>query len=113
MNAPSAQHPATLAIAKAMTEATLQEQVRKLASNLQLFHFHPYDSRRSQPGWPDSVIIGPRGILYRELKSQSGRPTSEQTEVGYRLKAAGADFAIWRPADLLDGTIARELAALM
>ena len=103
---------AQLGIARAMTESTLQTNVHKLCKNLKLYHFHPYDSRRNEPGWPDSVIIGPRGILYRELKSQSGTLSPEQTEVGYRLTAAGADFAIWRPGHLLDGTIARELAAL-
>ena len=101
-----------LAVAKVMTEAKLQATVHQLCKNLKLYHFHPYNMQRSEAGWPDSVIIGPGGILYRELKSQFGRPTREQTDVGYRLTAVGADFAIWRPMDLLDGTIARQLAEL-
>lgn len=104
---------AALAVAVTMTEATLQETVRQLCQNLKLFHYHPHDSRRSEPGWPDSVIIGPRGILYRELKSHRGTLTSEQTQVRYLLLAAGADYGVWKPVQLLDGTIARELAAIV
>jgi len=95
--------------AAAMAEAELQEAVRKMCCQLGLFHYHPLHSIGSAKGWPDSVIIG-RRILYRELKSQFGRATPEQTEVGYKLRAAGANWKIWRPSDLLSGLIAAELA---
>ncbi len=104
--------PGQAAVAAMMTEAKLQETVRQLCVNLGLYHYHPHDSRHSAGGWPDSVIAGPRGILFRELKRQDKSPTAEQARVGALLTAAGADYAVWRPLDLLDGTIAREVAAI-
>ena len=32
-----------------------------------------------------------------------------QAEVGRKLKAAGQNWRVWRPSDLLSGQIAREL----
>lgn len=95
--------------ATTMSEAQLQESVRQYCATLGLFHFHVLNSKGCEPGWPDSTIIG-RRIIYRELKSQFGRLTSEQTAVGYKIQAAGGNWRIWRPSDLLDGTIAAELA---
>lgn len=94
--------------AAAMPEAELQEAVRTMCCQLGLFHYHPYSSVRSEPGWPDSVIVG-RRVLFRELKSEFGKLSPAQVKVSYLLKAAGASWKIWRPSDLLDGTIAREL----
>jgi hypothetical protein len=97
-----------------MTEAELQEHVRILARDLGLYHFHVHDSRRSQGGWPDSVIVNliTGRILYRELKTQAGQLTSEQKALGYALTAGGHDWQVWRPADLLDGTIQAQLCDL-
>ncbi len=95
-----------------MTEAELQEHVRLMCAQLRLYHYHPHDSRRSAPGWPDSVIIGPGGIIFRELKTQTGRLSADQKHVGYLLTAAGLSWAVWRPSDLASGTIGRQLAAL-
>lgn len=83
-----------------------------MCADLGLYHYHPHDSRRSEGGWPDSVIIGRDRAIFRELKSQAGKLTSEQRHVGYLLTAAGLSWEVWRPADLVDGTIGAQLAAL-
>ncbi len=95
-----------------MTERELQEAVRRMCADLGLYHYHPHDSRRSQAGWPDSVIIGPTRAIFRELKTQSGQLSADQRHVGYLLTAAGLSWEVWRPADLIDGTIGAQLAAL-
>ena len=97
-----------------MTERELQEQVRLMCTQLGLYHYHTHDSRRSNSGFPDSFIMNRRTgrIFWRELKTQSGQITSEQRAVGYALAAGGHDWSVWRPADLLDGSIAAALAAL-
>jgi len=97
-------------VAAKMSEAELQEHVRQMCAGLGLAAQHIHDPRRCWlPGWPDVVIIG-REIIYRELKSEYGRPTPEQTALGCKLKAAGASWKIWRPGDLLSGLIGAELA---
>jgi hypothetical protein len=94
-----------------MPERELQNLVGALCKTLGLPMFHVLHPTGMEPGWPDCVVVGTR-ILYRELKTQTGRVSPEQKRVGQALKDAGADFAIWRPGDWLDGRIERELRLL-
>jgi hypothetical protein len=103
--------PAQHAAAKAMPEKQLQEAVRKMCADLGLFYFHVLNSKGCEPGWPDCTIAG-RRLIFRELKSQSGTVSAEQAEVGRKLRAAGQSWRIWRPVDLIDGSIGTELAVL-
>lgn len=64
---------------------------------------------RGQRGHPDMIIAGPGGILYRELKAPTRKPTPQQADWGWVLRATGADWAIWRPIDLESGRIETEL----
>lgn len=96
-----------------MTEAELMEGVRGLCR----FHgypvFHVRDSRGAWgPGYPDLTICGQRGVIFRECKSASGMLRPDQRAWGRALTSAGADWAVWRPADWHLGRIAGELAAL-
>lgn len=103
-----------------MTEKQLDTEIRELAGRLRLRYFRFDDKRRIGRGWPDLVLIGPRGVLFRELKTR-GQYTpvardddlsADQRAVGRDLAAAGMDWAVWRPADLRDGRVGRELAAI-
>lgn len=104
------------AIAYAMAEDrgpdSLEAHLRKLMADLDLWGFHPRTSIGSAKGWPDWVILGPNGALFRELKSERGSLTPEQRAVGSKLTRAGLNWSTWRPSDLLDGTIARQLSAI-
>lgn len=95
-----------------MTEAEFQSAVIDLArmSGWMVAHFRAGMNRRGRwmtavagdgAGFPDLVLVhaGRREVLYRELKSERGRLTFEQIEWGRTLTAAGADYAVWRPAD--------------
>jgi hypothetical protein len=82
-----------------VTEAQFQRQVIDLAKLAGWRVFHPRISIQSVPGWPDLVLVRDR-ILFRELKSESGQTTPEQDAWLAALTAAGADAAVWRPADL-------------
>jgi hypothetical protein len=64
-------------------------------------------------GFPDVVIYGPGGVLYRELKTYAS-PNLEPGQMiwKYRLKAAGQDWDIWHTRDLDNGRVDAELAAL-
>jgi len=100
-------------IAAAMLEDrgpdSLDAHVRRLMKDLDLWGYHTRLSKGSEKGWPDWVIVG-NGILYRELKTETGTLTPEQRAVGSRITRAGGNWAVWRPRDLLNGTIARQLA---
>lgn len=92
-----------------MPETVLQINVRQAAKAAGWLYYHTFDSRRSDPGFPDTVLIRGSRILYRELKKQDGRTSPAQREWITALHAAGADVAIWRPFDWGDGTILKEL----
>lgn len=108
--------PAERTIALQMTEdrgaGSLETHVRELMTDLGLWGYHTRNSIGSAKGWPDWVILGPRGSLFRELKSERGRLSPDQRMVGARLICAGLDWSTWRPRDLLDGTIGRQLAGI-
>lgn len=92
-----------------MPENELLAAVREACRVLGLLAYHTYRSDRSEPGFPDLVIVGPRGVLFRELKTEKGRPSHHQEKWIAALQAAGADAAIWRPSDLFNGRITSEL----
>ena len=69
-------------------------------------------------GWPDWSIFGervpggPPAGLFRELKATKGVVSAEQLRwIGW-LNSAGFNAGVWRPQQLIDGTIERELDAL-
>jgi len=63
-------------------------------------------------GFVDLVIAGTAGVLWRELKSEDGRPSKAQAAWIALLNRSGADVAIWRPSDLTSGRIQREIEAV-
>ena len=81
-----------------MTEKQFQTQVVMVAKANGWIVYHTYDARRSAPGFPDLVLVRDR-VIYRELKTDTGRVSQAQQEWGDALTKAGADFAIWRPRD--------------
>lgn len=96
---------ARLRDALAMPEKALLEQVREAARVLGLRCYHTHDSRRSEPGFPDVVLVGRHGVLWRELKTHTGRLTRDQQDWIDRLHIAGQDAAVWRPSDLITGRV--------
>jgi hypothetical protein len=50
-------------------------------------------------GWPDWTFVKPEvGIMFRELKTETGRLSSAQRMWHLWLHEAGADVAVWRPS---------------
>jgi len=96
--------------ARAMTEDELLATVREMAVTLGWRTYHTHDSRRSETGWPDLVLVRDRRFLVRELKSMTGRVTPAQDAWLTDLAIAGLDVGVWRPSDLLDGSILTQLS---
>lgn len=89
-----------------ITEKEWLEQIRTLAKQLGWYTYHTHRSRRSEPGFPDLVLVRDR-VLFVELKTETGKATDVQADWLARLQLAGANAFLWRPGDLEDA--AREL----
>lgn len=108
--------------AKAMSEAELQSQVLDIARmyGWRIHHSRPAQERSGKwstpltgdAGLPDLILAhhSQRRLLFRELKSQKGKLSDEQEAWIATLAAAVVDVGVWRPIDLLDGTVAKDLA---
>lgn len=92
-----------------MTEKEFMQAVIDLCRYLGLKVYHPFDSRRSAPGYPDLTIVG-KGVLFVETKTESGRLRPEQQEWLSALRAAGAEVHVWRPSHMPE--ITKRLRAL-
>lgn len=93
-------------------ETEFQKSVTDLCDWLGLWWYHVTDSRKDKRGFPDLLIIGTTGALFRELKKTGGKPTTAQLDVGRRMDAARLNWDVWLPADLKSGRIKRELEAI-
>src|SRR5687767_3407358 len=93
-----------------MSERELQAQVIELARMVGWLVYHTHDSRRSEPGFPDLVMVHERSgaLLFAELKTTTGRVTMEQDRWLRALAVRGYAF-VWRPEHLTDESIARAL----
>lgn len=62
-------------------------------------------------GWPDLVLVNDR-VIFAELKTDAGTLTPDQERWGRNLKAAGAEYYVWRPRDwpVIVATLGRRAA---
>lgn len=91
-----------------MNHAELQAHVIASCGARRL-HVHHCPMLASSPGFPDLVIIGRSGVLWRELKVPPDTLTGAQRALGYALEASGQDWATWIPEDWESGRVAGEL----
>ena len=82
------------------TEKQWLEEVRKMAHMLGWITYHPHQSMRSEPGFPDLVLCRER-VLFVELKRHSplAKLSLHQQLWRDRLLEAGAEHYVWRPGD--------------
>ena len=92
-----------------MTEAQLQAAVIEAAQLFGWRIYHTFDSRRSNAGFPDLVLVRPPEMLFVELKSEKGRVRPEQKAWIDDLIAVGNEVLVWRPVDWTNGMITRTL----
>src|SRR5690242_17018590 len=103
------------AVAKDMTERTLQTQVEALMRETGWRAYHAPDNRpgrngkvqRITAGFPDLFAVNVRQgrTLAIELKRQAGRVSVEQKEWLADLETVGIEVHVFRPADLIAGRI--------
>lgn len=84
----------------AIRERDFQQTVIDLARLRGFLVYHPFDSRRSEPGFPDLTIVGKGRCLFVELKTEGGRLRKEQRVWRDALEATeGVEYFLWRPSD--------------
>jgi len=93
------------ALAKTMTENALLNQVRALAHALGWLGYHTHRSDRSEPGYPDLTLVKGGRLIFAELKTEKGHLTGPQRAWWDALVHATGEVYLWRPTQLLDGTI--------
>lgn len=97
------------------SEKAFQQAVVEYARLNRWKVFHPFDSRRSEPGWPDLTMVRGEMLLFAELKTEKGRLSPAQEDWTSELQgvsngAAGAmRVYVWRPSDwpLIERTLGR------
>jgi hypothetical protein len=91
---------------RATSERDFQDIVRGFATIMgwgPIYHTH--NSQRSDPGFPDLVMLRDDVLLFIELKTQKGKVRTEQESWGQALvQVEGAvpwnvKYRIWRPSD--------------
>jgi 5-methylcytosine-specific restriction endonuclease McrA len=83
-----------------LTEAEFQRQVVELAQLTGWWVYHTHDSRQSNAGFPDLVLIRHGRVVFAELKSRRGKVRPEQQHVLDLLgTVAAVETFLWRPAD--------------
>lgn len=82
------------------TEHDFMQQVLDLARLTGWRAYHTHDSRRSEPGFPDLVLLRGDCLIFAELKTSSGRLTAAQLEwLGALDGVERVASVCWRPAD--------------
>lgn len=84
-------------------EKDWQRQVRELAETLGYRRaYHTFDSRRSDTGFPDLVLVHPRRkrVVFLELKREKGKLSAAQASWIRDLHCAGAEVYVARPRHL-------------
>lgn len=95
------------------TKHGLKDNVISRCRTRQLRAYHTaFAIQSTEDGFPDMVINGAGGVMFRELKGDGKEPTAEQYAYLEWLRASGADADWWNPDDLFSGRIDRELDAL-
>lgn len=89
------------ALAEQVTEKQLQDTVIRMAKLLDWLVYHTFDSRRSEPGFPDLCLVHPEhGTVFIELKREKGRLSPHQRHWIDTLLIAGQRAYVIRPSDM-------------
>ena len=94
-----------------ISEKQFQDRILAFCRWTGLRAYHVYDSRKSAPGFPDLVIVGPKGVIFAELKSATGKLSEHQRDWLHDLARAGQKTFVWRPSDW--GQVEKELRQLL
>lgn len=84
------------------TEAVFQSHVTTFAKQMGWMVYHTHNSQRSEPGFPDLVMIRPPRVVVAELKRVTGKVTPDQEKwlaAFRRIEHLKDSVFVWRPTD--------------
>lgn len=87
------------ALLETVTEKEWMQQVRTWAVRNQWMVYHTHDSRRSESGFPDLLLVRHGRAIAAELKSVRGRQSPAQKAWLHALEECGIEAYCWRPTD--------------
>lgn len=89
------------ALKRAIPERDFQAQVLDIARLFGWRLYHALDSRGSEPGFPDCVLVKDGRLIFAELKTELGAVEPDQQawldDLG---QVKGVEVHLWRPRDL-------------
>lgn len=87
---------------KGLRQRDLLPKVADAARTLGWLVYHTYDSHRSEPSFPDLVLVKPPYVLFVDIKTEVGELSQEQVLWLQRLdNCTHPPIALlWRPSDL-------------
>ena len=86
-----------------MNEKDFQAEVVRLARLNGFLVYHTHDSRRSQAGFPDLIMLKGDYQIVAELKTDKGKCTDVQADWLEAFDAVRRHrVALWRPKDMED-----------
>lgn len=92
-------------VALSLSERDLQRQIVNTAKMLGWMVYHTYDSRKSEPGFPDLIMVRGTICIAAEIKAQKGQVTQAQQNWLDALSLTGVNVYVWRPDDWYSGKI--------
>jgi len=79
-------------------EKTFQAQVMREAKEANWHAYHVYDSRKTEPGWPDFFAVRGCRVVVAELKRATGVVSEAQKEWLAAFVSSGkAEVYVWTP----------------
>jgi hypothetical protein len=80
-----------------VTEKAFQAELMKTARRLGWLAFHCYDPRKSEAGFPDTVLVRNGRLIFAELKVGDNKMDASQLNWFAELCLTPAEVYIWRP----------------
>jgi hypothetical protein len=94
--------PQGSALAPETPEGMLEARVRTVAMQAGYLYYHTYNSKHSNPGYPDCALVHPEGgpLFLWELKTESGQVSPAQRRwLDALAKVTHVESGVYRPTD--------------
>ncbi len=86
-------------VAWSLSEKAWQQQIVDLAESQGYWGYHAFNSERSEPGFPDLVLLREGRTIFAEVKRMGEHLTPEQAMVCDLLLGNGLEVYAWWPDD--------------